>query len=50
MTGAALAAGADVWEMVARLREPEDADERGGEALAAESDLHPRQIRGALLA
>jgi len=45
---AALAAGADVWEIVARLRELEGDEERRIEALAAESDLHPRQIRGAL--
>jgi uncharacterized protein (DUF433 family) len=45
---AALAAGADVWEIVARLKELEGDEEQRIEALAAESDLHPRQIRTAL--
>lgn len=45
---AALAAGPDVWEIVARLRELEGDEERRIAALAAESDLHPRQVRTAL--
>lgn len=45
---AALAAGADVWEVVARLRELGGDEEERIAALAAESDLHPRQIRTAL--
>jgi hypothetical protein len=44
----ALAAGPDVWEVVARLRELEGGEEVRIETLAAESDLHPRQIRAAL--
>jgi hypothetical protein len=45
---AALAAGPDVWEVVARLRELEGDEEERIAVLAAESDLHPRQIRAAL--
>ena len=45
---AALAAGPDVWEIVARLRELDRGEEERIAALAAESDLHPRQIRTAL--
>ncbi len=45
---AALAAGPDVWEIVARLRELEGSEEDRIETLAAETDLHPRQIRVAL--
>lgn len=45
---AALAAGPDVWEIVARLRELDGSEEDRIGALAAESDLHPRQIRTAL--
>jgi hypothetical protein len=45
---AALAAGPDVWEIVARLQELEGDEEDRIAALAAESDLHPRQIRTAL--
>ena len=45
---AALAAGPDVWEIVARLRELDGNEEDRIAALAAESDLHPRQIRTAL--
>ncbi len=45
---AALAAGPDVWEIVGRLRELEGAEEDRIETLAAETDLHPRQIRAAL--
>jgi hypothetical protein len=45
---AALAAGPDVWEVVARLQDLEGSDERRISVLAAESDLHPRLIRIAL--
>ena len=45
---AALAAGPDVWEVIARLRELEGDEEQRIAALAAESDLHPREIRLAL--
>jgi hypothetical protein len=45
---AALAGGPDVWEVVARLRELDGAEEDRIEALAAESALHPRQVRAAL--
>ena len=45
---AALAAGPDVWEIVARLRDLEGEEEHRIAALAAESALHPRQIRTAL--
>jgi len=45
---AALAAGPDVWEVVARLRELAGSEEDRIETLAAETDLHPRQIRIAL--
>jgi hypothetical protein len=42
---AALAAGPDVWEIVARLRELEGDEEERIAMLAEESALHPRQIR-----
>jgi hypothetical protein len=45
---AALAAGPDVWEVVARLQELEGSEEHRTSLLAAESDLHPRLIRIAL--
>jgi hypothetical protein len=45
---AALAAGPDVWEIVGRLRELEGGEEERIAALAAESALHPRQVRTAL--
>ncbi len=45
---AALAGGPDVWEVVARLRELTGEEEERIELLAAETDLHPRQIRIAL--
>ena len=45
---AALAAGPDVWEVVARLRELDGDVEERIAMLADESDLHPRQIRTAL--
>ncbi|MQA25550.1 MAG: hypothetical protein GEU94_08765 [Micromonosporaceae bacterium] len=45
---AALAAGPDVWEVVARLSELDGSEERRIATLSAESDLHPRLIRLAL--
>jgi hypothetical protein len=45
---AALAAGPDVWEVVARLQELEGSEEQRISLLAAESDLYPRLIRIAL--
>jgi hypothetical protein len=45
---AGLAAGPDVWEVVARLQELEGSEEQRISLLAAESDLHPRLIRIAL--
>jgi hypothetical protein len=45
---AALAAGPDVWEIVARLQELEGSEEQRISLLAAESDLHPRLVRIAL--
>ena len=45
---AALAAGPDVWEVVARLQELDGSEEERIRLLAAESDLHPRLIRIAL--
>jgi len=45
---AALAAGPDVWEIVARLRELDGSEEQRIGLLSAESDLHPRLIRIAL--
>ncbi len=45
---AALAAGPDVWEVVARLRQLEGDEEQRIATLAAEADLHPRLIRIAL--
>jgi hypothetical protein len=45
---AALAAGPDVWEIVARLQELEGSEEHRISLLSAESDLHPRLIRIAL--
>lgn len=41
----ALAAGPDVWEIVARLRELEGDEEERIATLAEESGVHPRQIR-----
>jgi hypothetical protein len=41
---AALVAGPDVWEVVARLQELEGSEEQRISLLAAESDLHPRLI------
>ena len=45
---AALAAGPDVWEIIARLQELDGSEEQRISSLAAESDLHPRLIRIAL--
>ncbi len=45
---AALAAGPDVWEVIARLQELDGSAEQRISLLAAESDLHPRLIRIAL--
>jgi hypothetical protein len=45
---AGIAAGPDVWEVVARLQELEGSEEQRIGLLAAESDLHPRLIRIAL--
>ena len=45
---AALAAGPDVWEIIARLQELGGNEEQRISLLAAESDLHPRLIRIAL--
>ena len=45
---AALAAGPDVWEIIARLQELHGSEEQRISVLAAESDLHPRLIRIAL--
>jgi hypothetical protein len=45
---AALAAGPDVWEVVARLQELDGSEEHRISLLSAESDLHPRLIRIAL--
>ncbi len=44
----ALAAGPDVWEVVARLRQLEGGDEERIAVLAEESQLHAREIRIAL--
>lgn len=45
---AGLAAGPDVWEVIARLQELEGNEEHRVAVLAAESNLHPRLIRVAL--
>jgi hypothetical protein len=45
---AALAAGPDVWEVIARLQDLDGAEEQRISLLSAESDLHPRLIRIAL--
>jgi hypothetical protein len=42
---AALAAGPDVWEVIARLRELEGSTEERIAVLSEESELHPRLIR-----
>ena len=45
---AALGAGPDVWEILARLQELDGSEEQRISLLSAESDLHPRLIRIAL--
>jgi hypothetical protein len=45
---AALAAGPDIWEIIARLQELKGTEEQRITLLSAESDLHPRLIRIAL--
>ncbi len=45
---AALAAGPDVWEVIARLQELDGTEEQRIGLLSAESDVHPRLIRLAL--
>lgn len=45
---AALAAGPDVWEVIARLRELDGAEEQRVAVLCEESQLHPRQVRLAI--
>lgn len=45
---AGLAAGPDVWEVVARLRQLEGSEEHRILVLSDETELHPRQIRQAL--
>ncbi len=45
---AALAAGPDVWEVVARLQQLDGSQEQRVSLLSKESDLHPRLIRIAL--
>ena len=45
---AALAAGPDVWEIIARLQELDGSEEQRISLLSTESDLHPRLIRIAL--
>jgi hypothetical protein len=45
---AALAAGPDVWEIIARLQELDGGEEQRISLLSRESDLHPRLIRLAL--
>ena len=45
---AALAAGPDVWEVIARLQELDGSEEQRISLMSAESDLHPRLIRIAL--
>src|ERR1022692_180967 len=42
---AALAAGPDVWEVIARLQDLAGSEEQRIGLLAEESDLHPRLIR-----
>lgn len=42
---AALAAGPDVWEVVARLQELDGSEEHRISTLSAESELHPRLVR-----
>lgn len=42
---AALAAGPDVWEVIARLQELEGSEEERIAVVGEESDLHPRLVR-----
>lgn len=45
---AALAAGPDVWEIIARLQDLDGSEEQRVAVVADETDLHPRQIRIAI--
>jgi hypothetical protein len=45
---AAVAAGPDVWEIIARLQELDGTEEQRIALLSEESDVHPRLIRIAL--
>lgn len=45
---AALAAGPDVWEIIARLQDLDGSEEQRVALVADETDLHPRQIRTAI--
>lgn len=45
---AALAAGPDVWEIIARLQDLEGSEEQRIALVADETELHPRQIRIAI--
>jgi hypothetical protein len=45
---ATLAAGPDVWEVIARLQQLDGSEEQRISLLSAESDLHPRLSRVAL--
>lgn len=45
---AALAAGPDVWEIIARLQDLDGNEEQRVALVADETDLHPRQIRAAI--
>lgn len=45
---AGLAAGPDVWEILARLRELEGSEEQRIALVAEETELHPREIRRAV--
>lgn len=45
---AALAAGPDIWEVIARLQDLDGTEEQRISLLSTESDLHPRLIRIAL--
>jgi hypothetical protein len=45
---AGLAAGPDIWEIIARLQELDGTEEQRITMLSDESDLHPRLIRIAL--
>lgn len=45
---AGLAAGPDVWEVVARLRELDGSEEERISLISKESNLHPRLVRIAL--